>query len=167
LPQRPQHLLCHNQQSPHGNHCRDASSATTRISAPGASRVLPRVHWQRRITTPATKAKIQKRRVGKEDVCPTSFKSSQGAERASMSCHTSCGPRSCLPTKEGSGAATCPAAPDLVSPSGRAPALSRVSWLWIPPPSGTATRPAALDTVSLSGRAPALPRVSWLSMGCG
>jgi hypothetical protein len=36
----------------------------------GARQVLPRVHWQRRIITPATKVKIQKGCMGK-DVGPT------------------------------------------------------------------------------------------------
>jgi hypothetical protein len=49
-------------------------------------------------------------------------------------CHMSHGCRSCLPAREGSGTATCPAAPDPVSLLGRAPTLLRVLRHQTPPP---------------------------------
>jgi hypothetical protein len=97
-------------------------------------------------------------------------------------CHMSCCSGSCLPTREGTGAATCPATIDPASLLGRAPTLPCVTRLWILPPcsgglrcchvsrdsgsclptqegSGTATCPAAPDLASLLERALALPHV--------
>jgi hypothetical protein len=85
----------------------------------------------------------------------------------------------CLPIEAGSGAATCPTAPDLASLLGRAPVLSRVTRLQTPPPyseglrccyvshssgprlptregSGAAMCPTTLDPTSLLGRASTL-----------
>jgi hypothetical protein len=49
-------------------------------------------------------------------------------------CHVFRGSRSCLPFREGSGAATCPVAPDPASLFRRAPALPRVPRHRPPPP---------------------------------
>jgi hypothetical protein len=96
--------------------------------------------------------------------------------------HMSCGSESCLPTQEGSGAATCPTAPDPASLLMRALVLPHIPWLQILPPyskglrrchmsrgsgsclpaqvgSGAAMCPMALDPTSLLGRAPVLPCV--------
>jgi hypothetical protein len=64
----------------------------------------------------------------------TSFKPRQRAECASTCCHASHGSRSHIPTDEGSGAATRPAAPDPASPQRMAPVLPCVPWLHSPPP---------------------------------
>jgi hypothetical protein len=96
--------------------------------------------------------------------------------------HMSCGFESCLPTQEGSGAATRPAALDPASLLGRAPTLPRVPQLWILPPysggiwcchtsrgsgsclstqegSGATTHPVAPNPASLLERAPVLSHV--------
>jgi hypothetical protein len=64
----------------------------------------------------------------------TSFKSSQGAERAPTRYHASCGSASRLPTKEGSIAITRPVSPYPTSPSGRASLLPHVMQHRSPPP---------------------------------
>jgi hypothetical protein len=80
-----------------------------------------------------------------------------------MYCHMPYITGSCLPAREGSDAATCPATLDPASLFGRAPTLPCVPRLRILPPysegSDAAMCPAALDPASLLGRAPMLPRV--------
>jgi hypothetical protein len=64
----------------------------------------------------------------------TSFKSRQGPVRASMRYHVSCSFGPHLPAEVGSGATTCPAAPDHASLLRWASALPRVPQLWTLPP---------------------------------
>jgi hypothetical protein len=105
-------------------------------------------------------------------------------------CHMSRSSGACLPDREGSGAAMCPAAPDPASLLGRDLALPRAPQLWTPRPysvglqrchvsrnsrpclparegSDAATCPMAPDPAFLFGRAPTQPRVPWLSAGDG
>jgi hypothetical protein len=100
-------------------------------------------------------------------------------------CHMPYSTGSCLPAREGFGAATCPAAPDAASMFGRAPTLPRVPQLRMLPPCsgglrrchmsrasrsclptregfGAATCPVAQDAASLLVRALALPCVPQL-----
>jgi hypothetical protein len=118
----------------------------------------------------------------------TGIKSIHGVGNATTSCHMSLssGPR--LLAKEGSGANTCLATPDHVSPLGRDLALPRVSWLYTPPPhyrglrcyhvshrsrphllteesSSSTTCPTTPDPISPLERALALPCIPWLSIG--
>jgi hypothetical protein len=87
-----------------------------------------------------------------------SLKSRQGAGRAPTCCHVPCSTEPYPPVKVGSGATTCPVAPDPASMIGRAPTPPRVPWLRIPHPYKgglrCATCPTAPDPVSLQGRAP-------------
>jgi hypothetical protein len=77
--------------------------------------------------------------------------------------------RTHLPTGEGSGATTCPMAPDPTSLLGRALALPRVPRLRTPPPcwegSDAATCLTALDPASLLERVLTLPRDPRLTEG--
>jgi hypothetical protein len=79
--------------------------------------------------------------------------------------------RTHLPTGEGSGATTCPMAPDPASLLGRALAPPCVPRLRTPPPcsegSDAATCLTALDPASLLERAPTLPRDPRLTEGHG
>jgi hypothetical protein len=107
--------------------------------------------------------------------------------RSKSYCHMSYNSRFCLHAREGSGAATCPTAPDPASLLGRVLVLPRAPRLRTPSSCsgglrrchvfhGTrprlpaqegfdvATCPTASETVSLLGRALMLPHVSWLSM---
>jgi hypothetical protein len=100
-------------------------------------------------------------------------------------CHVSHGSGSCLPAWEGSGATTCPAAPNPASLLKRVLVLPHIPRLWILPPcsgglrrchasrgsgsclptqegSGAATRPTAPDPASLLRRALVLPHIPWL-----
>jgi hypothetical protein len=85
--------------------------------------------------------------------------------------HMSSGSGSCLPAREGSGNATCPAVLDLASPTGglRRFHVSRGSRPCLPgrEGSGVATCPAAPDPASPLGRAPVPPRVPRHSTSCG
>jgi hypothetical protein len=97
-------------------------------------------------------------------------------------CHVSHGTGSCLPAREGYGAATCPMAPDPASLLGRALMLLCIPRYWILPSCSGGLRryhvsydtgsrlparggsvatmcPMASDPTSLLGRAPVVPRV--------
>jgi hypothetical protein len=96
--------------------------------------------------------------------------------------HVSCSPRPCLPARVGSGATTCPTAPDPASLLVWASAPPHVLWPWTLPPcwgglrcchisygpgtcfpagvvSGATMCPATPDPASLLGWAPTSPRV--------
>jgi hypothetical protein len=81
-----------------------------------------------------------------------------------MYCHMPYNIRSCLPAREASDVATCPAAPDPTSLLGRLRrchvSCGSESFLPTQEGSGAAICPVALDPASLLGRAPALPCVS-------
>jgi hypothetical protein len=159
----------------------------TCTSALDTNRMLPRVHWQRRNTTSAAEAKIQKGCVGRMLAAPVGSRPclrwAQGplpvpyrpgtpvyrlkAKVGSMACDRAlpCVPWYWVwhPVLEGFGAATGPTNLDPAFLSGRALVPSCVTWIRTPPPvwegSGTTTCSMAPDPASLSGRAPELPCV--------
>jgi hypothetical protein len=71
-----------------------------------------------------------------EDRVPphTSFKSRQGAGRASTHYHVPCSTQPLLPIEVSSGTFMCPAVPDLTFLSRWAPVLPYVLWPWVSPP---------------------------------
>jgi hypothetical protein len=84
-------------------------------------------------------------------------------------CHMSHGDKPRLPTREGSGAATCPTALDPAFLLWRAPVLPRAPWVWASPPwSGgllCCHVPTGSDPASLLRSTPVLPHVPRLSEG--
>jgi hypothetical protein len=108
---------------------------------PGASRMLPRVCWQRRTTTPTTKMKIQKSCTGKEDVGPTyRFTASpEVGPGATIGTLQTGYPRVPISSQDKGQSVylritTCSVALDPTSLHRRALVLSRIPRLWTLPP---------------------------------